>query len=44
MGHTVQILERMGKYLSPQLLAKSWDEPYVQKKIVTGREISFVRN
>jgi hypothetical protein len=42
-GHTVQSLEWMRKYLSPQSLAKSWDEPYV-KKAVVGKRKSFVRN
>jgi hypothetical protein len=43
-GHTVQSLERMRKYLSPQSLAKSGDEPYVQNKAVAGNSKSFVRN
>jgi len=42
-GHTVQSLESMRKYLSPQSLAKSGDGPYVQEAVV-GNGKSFVRN
>jgi hypothetical protein len=37
-GRTVQSLERMRKYMSPQSLAKSGDKPYAQKAVVGKRK------